>query len=432
MASNNELGAREGEWSSIANQQGCPPQQPWSPPDDPDDDLASGDILGGYWKISSQRTVDYEIIESQGLLSSGNATLARAIRSFGSGHTQLFFVDDAVAAEYGMQLEAYCRRYGISPKIVMLRGDESNKSFRQVEVVLSALNALGTLRRSSPPVAIGGGVVLDIVGLAASLFRRGIPYIRVPTTLLSLVDVAVAVKTGVNFEGCRNRVGSYSPPPVTFLDTTFLRTVPDRHIRNGMGEVLKMALVSDVRLLGLLEKFGPDLVDRKCDSVEGREVIRRSIEGMVSALGPDPWELNLKRTVDYGHSFSPLIELTSLPDLLHGEAVALDCLYSAFLANLRGLLPRSDVRRMLAVMTGLGLPTFHRGFSDPDLLWASLQETRRHRDGQQNLPLLTGFGSITFVNDVDRSEIAAAARLVQHLPGGNQPKPALVTDQQTS
>jgi len=209
---------------------------------------------------------------------------------------------------------------------------ERNKSMDLVFRVLSELNHLGTSRRSDPPIAVGGGVLLDIVGLAASLYRRGIPYVRVPTTLVAQVDVSVAAKTGVNYEGYRNRLGSYSPPPLTLIDKSFLKTLGTREICNGLGEILKLALIKDAGLFELLEENGADLV---ADKLQGSGVpdivIRRAIQGMVEELEPNLWERNLRRVVDYGHSFSPLIEMKALPELMHGEAVTLDCVFSAIL-----------------------------------------------------------------------------------------------------
>lgn len=276
--------------------------------------------------------------------------------------------------------------------------------------VLSALNEVGASRRSNPPIAIGGGVMLDVVGLAASLFRRGIPYVRVPTTLLGMVDVGVAAKTGVNYEGFRNRLGSYTPPPRTLIDKTFLTTLPERQIRNGLGEILKMGMIKDVRLFELLEAHGPDLVAGNFQDGEvADEVIARSIQGMVEELEPNLWEKYLKRAVDYGHSFSPLIEMTVIPELLHGEAVALDCLYSAFIALHRGFIDETDVRRVVRSARRIGLPTFHPLFADPEILGKSLQDTIRHRNGDQNLPVLSRIGATRFLNDLNDEEIAKAA-----------------------
>lgn len=356
------------------------------------------------WLIETELAVRYEIIEVDNLLNPGNRELRHLC---GDDHDQetVVVIDESIDGLYGSRIRGYFSAHSIPCRFLTIPSAEEMKSLDLVERVASVLNAAGTKRASSPPIAIGGGVMLDVVGLAASLFRRGIPYVRVPTTLLGQVDVGVAAKTGVNFEGFRNRLGSYGPPPRTLIDRSFLTTLPDRHVRNGLGEILKMALIKDTQLFGLLEQFGPDLIRTKFAHVTGREVIGRAIKGMVEELAPNLWEKNLRRAVDYGHSFSPLVEMRALPELLHGEAVTLDCLFSAVLSSGRGLLPAASVLRAVRVAHALGLPVTHPLFLDVDLLCEALADTSRHRDGNQHLPVMTGIGRYTFLNDVTRAEI---------------------------
>ena len=113
-----------------------------------------------------------------------------------------------------------------------------------VTKVLEEVHRFGIDRRSEPIIAIGGGVCLDVVGLAASLYRRRMPYIRIPTTLLAYIDASVGAKTGVNFANGKNKIGSYIPPIATFLDRSFIQTIPRRQISNGMAEMLKVHITA--------------------------------------------------------------------------------------------------------------------------------------------------------------------------------------------
>ncbi len=366
-----------------------------------------------YWVIETVLPVRYEILEVDNLLDPRNPEL----RQFcdGGDEQTVVVIDQSIESLYGESIRAYFSAHGVSCSFLSIQSAEEVKSLELVERVASALNSAGTRRAGNPPIAIGGGVMLDVVGLAASLFRRGIPYVRVPTTLLGQVDVSVAAKTGVNFEGYRNRLGSYGPPPRTLIDRAFLATLPERHIRNGLGEIFKMALIKDVELFELLENFGPDLVETKFAHAAGHDVIGRAIKGMVDELAPNLWEKELQRAVDYGHSFSPLVEMRALPDLLHGEAVTLDCLFSAVLSWQRGLLSRESVLRAMRVAHALGLPVTHPLFLDVNLLVEALADTQRHRDGNQNLPVMTEIGRYAFLNDVTRDELAAASGLTWEL-----------------
>lgn len=145
---------------------------------------------------------------------------------------------------------SYCplqRRTGplnILYRILPLPTTEDNKSMEHMTRILEEVHKFGIDRRSEPIIAIGGGVCLDVVGLAASLYRRRTPYIRVPTTLLSYIDASVGAKTGVNFANGKNKLGSYIPPVATFLDRTFIQTVPRRQVSNGMAEMLKVLIIA--------------------------------------------------------------------------------------------------------------------------------------------------------------------------------------------
>jgi 3-dehydroquinate synthetase len=367
------------------------------------------------WTIQSSFSVRYEVEETPDLLNPNNPKLR--VPPLGDGTdsgTRLVVLDHSIDALYGPRIRRYFSMNGADVDYLALPCAEEFKSIDPVLKIVTRLNEIGTYRLSNPPIAIGGGVLTDVVGLATSLYRRGIPYVRVPTTLLSQIDVSVAAKTGINFGGYRNRIGTYSPAAKTLIDRSFLATLPDRHLRNGMGEVLKMALISSARLFDLLDEFGAELVESRFQAGEtAAEVIALAVGGMAMELEPNLWEKDLCRAVDYGHSFSPLVEMRALPDLLHGEAVALDCVFSAILAARRRLIQESTLDRIVAVTRRLGLPVVHDLFLDTDLLAEALADCVRHRNGNQNLPLLTEIGRVRFVNDLTRNEIAAAVDVMK-------------------
>ncbi|WP_328345364.1 sedoheptulose 7-phosphate cyclase [Micromonospora sp. NBC_00421] len=368
------------------------------------------------WEVRSTLDVSYEIRIAADLLNPENPTLLELPDGgIGSGE-RVVVLDHNLVGSYGSRIDAYFRARAVPHRTVVVSGGEQNKTMGQVFQIVSALNNAGTLRVGNPPIAIGGGVALDIVGLAASLYRRGIPHTRVPTTLLSLVDVSVAAKTGVNFQGYRNRIGSYSPPPLTLVDLSFLGTVPQRQISNGAGEMLKLGLIKDATLFELLEAGGPDLVNSRFQhSQTARHAIGLAIADMIEELRDNLWEKDLRRVVDYGHSFSPLVEMRHVHDLLHGEAVTLDCIFSAVIALRRGHLGHADLQRILDTARGLRLPVWHSAFGDAALLWQALSDTVRHRNGSQNLPLMAGIGRSLFINDLTFDEVATTVEHMRHL-----------------
>ncbi|MFD7168529.1 3-dehydroquinate synthase family protein [Streptomyces violascens] len=199
----------------------------------------------------------------------------------------------------------------------------------------------------------------------------------------------------------------------------------------------KIALIKDTRLFDLLEHHGETVLHNKLQSPDGRgrpspadvpvdqrlslpgqpldpatEIIERAIHGMLEELQPNLWEKQLERVVDYGHTFSPTVEMHALPELLHGEAVSIDMALTTVLAEHRGLVTPFQRQRILTVMERLGLPSWHP-LCTRDVLLPALRDTVRHRDGQQRLPLPWGIGSAVFVNDVTEDELTQAAEALR-------------------
>lgn len=367
------------------------------------------DAVDRQWTVSAAQTYEYAVRVVEGLFREDGPDLL-AGRSISK--RRIIFVDDSVLHHYGPQIHRHLRFHGIDHQIVPLEAGETEKTWRNVERVVAAMDQSGVTRRE-PVVAIGGGVVLDVVGFVASVYRRGQSVIRVPTTLVGLIDAGIGVKTGINFNGHKNRLGTYHADSYTVLDRQFLTTLDLREISNGLAEILKVALMRDTHLFALLETYGSDLLDERfqgrspATDFAARETLRRSIDGMLTELAPNLREKNLTRLMDFGHTWSPALEMHAMPSLLHGEAVNLDMTLSLVLAHHRGLMTAEDLDRVLAVMGSLALPVWHKIFDEPSILRTALVEVTRHREGQR-IPLTTGIGSAVFVDDITVDEVDAA------------------------
>lgn len=406
------------------------------------------------------------------LLDPANPTLAHRHRPPGTPARRFLVVDAAVAALYGARLAAYFDAHAIPTRTFILPGEEEHKAIPAVHALFEALVDFG-LHRREPILAIGGGVVLDIVGFAASMYRRGVPYIRVPTTLLALVDASVGVKTGVDWVdpvhgGLKNRMGAFYPPLAAFLDVRFVGTQDERNVVNGLGEVMKLALVRSAELFDLLDVHGRALIDSRFGgrppppvaaaaanghapaagaaatnghaapeaapaapsppgtaatdvAAVATRVVELSVQTMLEELGPNLWEATLERVVDYGHTFSKILEMTIPPGptaLMHGEAVNIDGVLCVLLSARRGWLTAADRDRILRVMAALGLPMWHDA-AGVEVLWAGLADAVEHRGGRQRLPLVTGIGRAVVVNDVTMEELGGALEELRalHAPG---------------
>jgi 3-dehydroquinate synthetase len=373
------------------------------------------------WSVRATQTIAYDVRMVVGLLDPENPSLIEAGTANRTDLPRRFIVVDATIHHlYGLALRQYLDHYNCHYDLCVLSVSEETKTMDAVFTVVRGLMSFGISRRNEPIIGIGGGVLLDIVGLASSIYRRGTPYVRVPTSLISLVDAGVGVKTAVNFECHKSLLGAYFPPVTSLLDRSFLATLDDRHISNGLAEILKIALIKDRYLFQLIEQYAELLLDERFQGrtpigdTAAKNVFSRAIGGMLEELQPNLWENNLDRLVDYGHSFSPTLEMRALPELLHGEAVSIDMALSTVLAQRRGLVSGQNRDRILNVMRRLRLPIWHP-LCELGLLQQALHNTIRHRDGLPRLPVPVGIGAACFVNDLTAAELSRAAETLRQL-----------------
>ncbi|XP_029908181.1 uncharacterized protein eevs [Myripristis murdjan] len=373
---------------------------------------------GTSWTVVSPIVFTYKVTETQGLLDPSNDTLLlghitnpqqlEEIKKQSKPLKRFVVIDQEVYKIYGSKVTEYMVAHNVVYRILPLPTTEENKSMELVMTILEEVQKFSLDRRTEPIIAIGGGVCLDIVGLAASLYRRRTPYIRVPTTLLSYIDASVGAKTGVNFANCKNKLGTYIPPVAAFLDRSFLQTLPRRHISNGLAEMLKMALMKHRGLFELLETHGEFLLESRfqcddsiygCKGFEAASLSTRiAIETMLEELAPNLWEDNLNRLVDFGHLISPELEMKVLPSLLHGEAVNIDMSFMVYVSCERGLLTDEEKLRIIRCMVGLKLPVWHADCT-MELIQHSLLERLKHSGGLVRMPLPVGLGQAEIFND---------------------------------
>tara|TARA_R110000851_G_scaffold13896_1_gene47220 strand:- start:776 stop:1912 length:1137 start_codon:yes stop_codon:yes gene_type:complete len=368
------------------------------------------------WDVKTELLVNFKIEMSRSVFSVDN----KSILEFGNntpGSRRLVLVDAEVFRHKSDLIKNYFNHHQIEAKIIPIEISEEEKNLENLLVILNSMENFSILRRSEPLICVGGGVLLDMGGFAASLYRRGIPYIKVPTTLLSIVDASVGVKTSINHFDRRNRIGSYYPPQAAYLDRDFLDTLPEKEITSALGEILKMAVVKNKGLFKLLEvDIEKQISSKFLSGTVAEEIIFTSVDDMIAELKPNLWEKNLKRLVDFGHSFSPLAEMRSLenPDvksLPHGEAVALDVIFSSCLSHHRNLLSKKELKRIINLARRMKLPVYHKSFCDEILMWEALQDTIKHRDGAQNLPVPIEIGDSIFLNDVEFADIISSVEV---------------------
>ena len=272
---------------------------------------------------------DYEIIIEKNSIS-------KAGKYLNLNRKVLIVTDDGVPAEYAKTVALLCKEAVIK---TVSQGEES-KSFKTLEE-LQFLMLDNKFSRSDCVVAVGGGVVGDLSGFAASCYMRGIDFYNIPTTVLSQVDSSIGGKTAINLGMVKNIVGAFYPPKKVIIDVELLKTLPQRQISNGLAEAVKMSLTSDAELFKIFEN------ENVYDNLE--LIIEKSLQIKGKVVEADEKETGLRKILNFGHTIGHGIEsFNGLGNLYHGECVAL------------GMLPMcsNEVRcRLISVLKKLNLPT---------------------------------------------------------------------------
>lgn len=366
---------------------------------------------------------EYPVVFCRGALSPAEPTLAWCIsRLEPERRHPVYAVLDAglVAArpqlpqEVERYLAAYAPQLELTATPLNVPGGEGVKNDPALIADLHARLAAARLDKQGVLLVIGGGAVLDAVGYAGSTTHRGVRVVRMPTTVLSQNDAGVGVKTSVNAFGAKNFLGTFAPPFAVLNDVELLATLPERDIRAGLAEAVKVALIRDVSFFEWLEQNADGLRAGQRDLLE--VAIRRCAELHLGhiATGGDPFERGSARPLDYGHWAAHKLETLTEHALRHGEAVAIGMALDACYAVAKGMLSAQVRTRLFELLRALGLPTFHPSLvaesQGKSQLLEGLREFREHLGGALSVTLLTELGSGVEVRDMDpdliRSSIA--------------------------
>jgi len=315
-----------------------------------------------------------------------------------TGSRALVVVSPTVNKLYGQLISAYFEEKIPNSELMVLDVSERTKSIDVAIQVCERADLIG-LGRTEPMIAIGGGVVSDVCGVAAALYRRGVPRINIPTTLVGLIDAGIGCKTAVNHGGRKSAIGAFHPAEKVILFQGFLATLPQRHLSNGIAEITKLAVVRDAALFALLETNTVELLENGFQEPAdaATTLLTRSVHGMLEELADNPFEQHhYRRKVDFGHTFSPHWEVVSGHSILHGEAVALDIALSTSLATLLGCLTEEAHDRILSVLVAAGLNVVWR-HTDTEALCDSLESVVAQRDGNLHLVVPSEIGKCLFL-----------------------------------
>jgi 3-dehydroquinate synthase len=316
--------------------------------------------------------------------------------------------NSTVAPLYLDRLADGLKKVGVGVTPIILPDGETYKTWESLNLIYDALLAT-RCDRSTTIVALGGGVIGDLAGFAAATYQRGVPFIQIPTTLLSQVDSSVGGKTGINHPRGKNMIGAFWQPKLVLADTDALRTLPDRELSAGMAEVIKYGLIRDLSFLEWLEANMEGLLGRNGQLLA--QAIERSCANKAEVVAADEFETAKdggRALLNLGHTFGHAIETgVGYGQWLHGEAVAAGTMMAVELSRRLGWLSAADVDRVRKLMQRAGLPV--RG---PDLGVERYLELMSHDKkviaGTLRLVLLKALGEAVTCADAPQEKIGAA------------------------
>ena len=354
--------------------------------------------------VSGDGFQSYDVVIGRDLLPDLGARIA----TMGQGRT-VIVTDETVAALHGPAVLAALKAAGVRARLLTVPPGEASKSFAELERVIDRLLAFGLDRRDLI-VALGGGVVGDLAGLAAALYMRGIDFVQVPTTLLAQVDSSVGGKTAIDTPRGKNLVGAFHQPRLVVADVDLLATLPPRQLRSGWAEVLKHGLICDAAFFDWLAGEGAG--GATGDPAALTRAVVRSVEIKSAIVGEDQKEAGRRALLNLGHTFGHAIEAELGFDeavLTHGEAVALGCAMAFRFSAAQGRCPSADADRAEAVIAAAGLPTRlqQAGAFDTDRLLTRMAGDKKAEGGRLTLILARCIGDAFVDKTIDRAALGA-------------------------
>lgn len=317
--------------------------------------------------------------------------------------TVVVIADENVSRIYGANVIGQFKRLaGRVESIVLPAGEATKSAARLFELWMQF--AHWRLNRDALVVALGGGVVGDLAGLAAATYARGLSWIGLPTTLMAQVDSSIGGKVGLNLESAKNIVGAFWQPTRVLMDPNVLATLGEREYRSGLAEVVKYAVIQGQNLFERLERAAGALLIRDPSALV--EIIIECCAAKVATVQADPFERTGQRAVlNYGHTFGHALEnVMGYGHLMHGEAVALGMVCAARLSEQLGLADSGTCARQQGLLAKFGLPIELPRFNVDELLQAMALD-KKNQAGKMRLALVKKLGQVELVNDVSAASI---------------------------
>ena len=354
-------------------------------------------------------TRSYDILIGKGLLKCAGTIIRNTI---GNGNCYIV-TDENLAPLYLSLIQKSLAEAAIQSHAIVLPAGEGTKTFKTVEMITNrVLDSIP--ERGSTLIALGGGVVGDLTGFAASIILRGINFIQIPTTLLAQVDSSVGGKTGINTRHGKNLIGAFYQPSLVIADTGVLSSLPQREILSGYAEVVKYGLIRDAAFFEWLEENGNALVCGESEAL--RYGIQSSCAIKAAIVAEDEYELGTRALLNFGHTFGHALEAETgfSSELNHGEAVSLGMTLACKLSNILGFSKLSTVNRTLNHFTKMGLmtnfPNIKNQHWETQKILGHMSHDKKKKNGRNTFVLVRDIGEAFVADEV---KIEVVERLLQ-------------------
>ncbi len=320
------------------------------------------------------------------------------------------FADVRVAALHGDVARTSLEAAGYAVTLSEVEPGESNKTLATVQSMYEVL--LGErFERRSPLVALGGGVLGDMVGFTAATYLRGVPFVQCPTTLLAMVDSSVGGKTGVNVPQGKNLIGAFHQPVAVVIDPNVLTTLPARELQCGLAECIKHGVIRDAALFDFIRDRADEILG--LDPAALSELVERNVSIKATVVMEDEREQGVRAHLNFGHTFAHAIEATAgYGEILHGEAVGLGMLAATRTAVDMGLCAASVVDALRALLERVGLPTSAAIAAD-DVLGEAMKLDKKVASNRVRFVLPERLGAVVVRDDVPQESVLAGWREIR-------------------
>ncbi len=323
--------------------------------------------------------------------------VAEELVRLGFSGTVVVITDQTVDSLFGDQVRQSLLDGGFSPVLIVLPAGEEQKSLETSSMLYGRLNEIGA-ERSTPLIALGGGVVGDLTGFVAATYFRGLPLVHVPTTLLAQVDSSIGGKVAVNHGRLKNNIGAFHQPVSVVTDTSVLRQLPEREFCNGLAEVIKTAMIRDEAFFCYLEAEIDRVMARDESVLEKVVAATASIKAAV--VEEDEKDTGLRNILNFGHTVGHGIESASAFSLSHGEAVAIGMIAAGQIAGHLGMVSAPDLERLRALLKRAQLPVSIPCSLDIDAVLSAMTRDKKVAKGRLRFVLPTKIGEVHIHRDV--------------------------------